>query len=92
MRNLPLGIFSHVDHDAVEKELSMGDYVIMLTDGILESLISLGQEERLMEYISKLSVKNPREMAQKILQYCIGICRGNIRDDMTVLVFGMWKN
>ena len=92
IENLPLGAFGTMDLDVARRRLDEGDYVIMLTDGILESLITLGQEEKLMEYISKLSVKNPREMAQKILQYCIGICRGNIRDDMTVLVFGMWKN
>ncbi len=92
IENLPLGAFGTMDLDVARRRLDEGDYVIMLTDGILESLIMLGQEEKLMEYISKLSVKNPREMAQKILQYCIGICRGNIRDDMSVLVFGMWKN
>lgn len=92
IENLPLGAFGTMDLDVARRRLDEGDYVIMLTDGILESLITLGQEEKLMEYISKLSVKNPREMAQKILQYCIGICRGNIRDDMSVLVFGMWKN
>ena len=92
IENLPLGAFGTMDLDVARRRLDEGDYVIMLTDGILESLITLGQEEKLMEYISKLSVKNPREMAQKILQYCIGICKGNIRDDMTVLVFGMWKN
>ena len=92
IENLPLGAFGTMDLDVARRRLDEGDYVITLTDGILESLITLGQEEKLMEYISKLSVKNPREMAQKILQYCIGICRGNIRDDMSVLVFGMWKN
>lgn len=92
IENLPLGAFGTMDLDVARRRLDEGDYVIMLTDGILESLITLGQEEKLMEYISKLSVKNPREMAQKILQYCIGICKGNIRDDMSVLVFGMWKN
>ena len=69
-----------------------GDYIIMLTDGILEGLIQIGQEERLTDFISRLTLKNPREMAQQILQYCIGLCRGNIQDDMSVLVFGMWNN
>ena len=92
IENLPLGAFGTMDLDVARRRLDEGDYVIMLTDGILESLISLGQEEKLMEYLSRLSTKNPRDMAQKILQYCIGLCKGNIRDDMTVLVFGMWKN
>ena len=92
IENLPLGAFGTMDLNVARRRLDEGDYIIMMTDGIVESLITYGQEERLMEYISKLSIKNPREMAQKILQYCIGVCRGNIQDDMTVLVFGMWKN
>ena len=92
IENLPLGAFGTLDLDVARRRLDEGDYVIMLTDGILESLISLGQEERLTEYISKLSIKNPRDMAQRILQYCISLCKGNIQDDMSVLVFGMWKN
>lgn len=92
IENLPLGAFGTMDLNVARRRLDEGDYIIMMTDGIVESLITFGQEERLMEYISKLSIKNPREMAQKILQYCIGVCRGNIQDDMTVLVFGMWKN
>ena len=92
IENLPLGAFGTMDLDVARRRLDEGDYVIMLTDGIVESLISLGYEEKLVEYISRLSTKNPREMAQKILQYCIGLCAGKIRDDMTVLVFGMWRN
>ena len=92
IENLPLGAFRTMDLDVVRRRMEEGDYVIMLTDGILDGLIAIGQEERLTEFISRLSVKNPRDMAQHILKYCIGLCKGNIKDDMSVLVFGMWKN
>lgn len=92
IENLPLGAFGTMDLDVARRRLDEGDYVIMLTDGIIESLISLGYEDKLVDYISRLTTKNPREMAQKILQYCIGLCAGKIQDDMTVLVFGMWRN
>ena len=55
IENLPLGAFGTMDLDVARRRLDEGDYVIMLTDGILESLSTLGQEEKLMEYISKLS-------------------------------------
>lgn len=92
IENLPLGAFGTLDLDVIRRRLDDSDYIIMLTDGILDGLIGIGQEERLTEFISKLAAKNPREMAQQILQYCIGLCRGNIQDDMSVLVFGMWNN
>lgn len=92
IENLPLGAFQTIDLDVVRRRLEEGDYVIMVTDGILEGLIAAGMEEKLTEFISGLTLKNPRDMAQRILQYCIGLCRGHIQDDMSVLVFGMWKN
>lgn len=92
IENLPLGAFGTMDLDVARRRMDEGDHIIMLTDGILESLTALGEEEKLTDYISKLTVKNPREMAQRILQYSIGLCGGNIKDDMSVLVFGLWKN
>lgn len=92
IENLPLGAFQTMDLDVVRRRLEEGDYVIMLTDGILEGLIAVGMEEKLTAFISGLTVKNPREMAQRILQYCINLCKGQIVDDMSVLVFGMWRN
>ena len=92
IENLPLGAFQTLDLDVVRRRLEEGDYVIMVTDGILEGLISEGMEEKLTEFISGLTLKNPRDMAQRILQHCIGLCKGHIQDDMSVLVFGMWKN
>lgn len=92
IENLPLGAFQTMDLDVVRRRLEEGDYVIMLTDGILDGLVSVGKEDKLTEFISGLTMKNPRDMAQHILQYCIRLCGGDIRDDMSVLVFGMWKN
>ncbi len=92
IENLPLGAFGTMDLDVVRRRMEEGDYIIMMTDGVVEGLVSVGQEEKLMEYISKLTIKNPRDMAQRILQYCIGLCKGNIADDMSILVLGMWKN
>ena len=55
IENLPLGAFGTMDLDVARRRLDEGDYVIMLTDGILESLITLGQEEKLMEYLKCIS-------------------------------------
>lgn len=90
--NLPLGAFYKVDLRPVRRKLQEGDYVIMITDGVIEEFESEEQEEALAEYISALTLQNPRDMAQHILQYCISLCKGNITDDLTVLVFGLWRN
>ena len=92
IENLPLGAFQTVNLDVVRRRLEEGDYVIMMTDGIIEAMICAGMEENLTEFISSLTLQNPRDMAKQILRYCIASCKGQIQDDMSVLVFGMWKS
>lgn len=89
--NLPLGIFQKPDTEAVGRTLMDGDYVIMISDGILDALSQGIGEDMLSELIGSSNLENPGEMANAILNFCIHQCRGHIRDDMTVLVIGIWK-
>lgn len=89
--NLPLGIFQKPDTEAVGRALMDGDYVIMISDGILDALSQGIGEDMLSELIGSSNLENPGEMANAILNFCIHQCRGHIRDDMTVLVIGIWK-
>lgn len=90
VRNLPLGIFSHVDLDLVEKELSMGDYVIMLTDGVINAFAGEEREELLRLFIGEMQEKSPAGMASEILTFAISAGGGHIQDDMLVLVAGLF--
>lgn len=89
--NLPLGIFQKPDTEAVGRTLMDGDYVIMVSDGVLDALSQGIGEDMLSELIGSSNLENPGEMANAILNFCIHQCRGHIRDDMTVLVIGIWK-
>ncbi len=89
--NLPLGIFQKPDMEAVGRTLMDGDYIIMVSDGILDALSQGIGEDMLSELIGSSNLENPGEMANAILNFCIHQCRGHIRDDMTVLVIGIWK-
>ncbi len=90
-RNLPLGIFQQIEPEIMKRQLQDGDYVIMLSDGILDALSQGMGEEILPEIIGKTTHTNPGEIANQILSYCLHQSRGQIRDDMTVLVTGIWK-
>lgn len=91
-RNLPLGVFYEMDAEAVKRTLADGDYVIMLSDGILDALAQGIGEDILPEVIGKAEYTNPGEIANYILNFCIHQSRGRIRDDMTVMVTGVWEN
>lgn len=89
--NLPLGVFQKPDIESIGRTLMDGDYIIMVSDGILDALSQGIGEDMLSEYIGDLAMENPGEIANAILRFCIHQCRGHIRDDMTVLVVGVWE-
>lgn len=89
-QTLPLGVFGEMSPDIQTRTLLSGDYVIMLSDGVLEALSEGIGEQVLPEIIGRMEYQNPGEIANQILAYAIGQSRGRIRDDMTVLVAGIW--
>lgn len=88
---LPLGIFYHMDMEIQKKQLQEGDFIIMISDGVLDSVPGEGKEEVFQNFIARLNISGPQELANRILQFAIGQSAGQIRDDMTVLVIGMWE-
>ena len=91
-RNLPLGVFQQIEPETIHRQLQDGDYSIMLSDGVLDALEQGIGEEILPELIGKISHTNPGEIARQILNYCLHQSKGKIRDDMTVLVIGIWQH
>lgn len=89
-QNFPLGVFGQINPEIQTRTLLSGDYVIMLSDGVLEALSEGVGEQVLPEIIGRMEYRNPGEIANQILAYAIGQSRGRIRDDMTVLVAGIW--
>lgn len=89
-QNLPLGVFQQMEPEIMSRTLQNGDYVIMLSDGILDALSQGLGEEVLPEIIGRMEYTNPNEIANQILTYAIKQSKGQIRDDMTVLVTGIW--
>ncbi len=89
--NFPLGVFGQMEPEVMCRVLQSGDYVIMLSDGILDALSQGIGEEVLPEIIGRIEYTNPNEIANQILAYCLKQSNGQVRDDMTVLVVGMWE-
>lgn len=89
--SLPLGIFQKVDMEVVRRRLIDGDMLILLSDGVLDGLEQSGCEEAMCEVISRLNSESPKEIAETLLQYVLHQSKGHIRDDMTIIVAGVWE-
>lgn len=89
--NLPLGIFQSVQVQTISKGLQDGDYLILMTDGVLDALQDADCEALMAETIRGLTESNPQEIAEKLIQLVLCHCGGRIMDDMTILVVGIWE-
>lgn len=89
-QSFPLGVFGQLEPEVLYRTLINGDYVIMLSDGVTDALSQGIGEEVLPEIIGKMEFSNPSEIANQILAYCLKQSKGQVRDDMTVLVVGVW--
>ena len=89
--SLAVGLMQQLDFEVASRKLYHGDFVIMITDGVLDALPEEKEEETMKEIILNLNVQTPKEMAREILERIMGYCEYEAKDDMTVLVTGMWK-
>ena len=89
--HLPLGILLPLRMEPVTRELIDGDYLILVSDGVLDALGEGGYEEMMRRFVGDLRESNPGEMAAKVLQLALGAGRGRVADDMTVMVLGVFS-
>lgn len=89
--NLPVGMFNEIDVEGSETKLHDGDFVIMVSDGVLDYLSEVDKEEAFIEILKDIDVTNAQEMANVILKHLLEKESHGVRDDMTVLVAGFWE-
>ena len=88
---LPLGFADEGQIMGDERRLESGDMVVLLSDGVLQEWEGTECMGKLQVLIGQWDCSTPQELANRILHYAIARSRGQIRDDMTVLVLGIWK-
>lgn len=88
---LPLGSFTELSPMSQTYSLMDGDMVIMMSDGVTDCFEDESGNSRLCEIIARNNAVNPRELSDYLLQYAINCQGGRIRDDMTILVAGVWE-
>lgn len=90
--SLPAGMLAEAQPDSEPVQLENGSYVIMVSDGVLDALPFYDKELQFARLVSSLKAENPKLMAEKLMEEALFYPRDKYRDDMTVLVLGVWKN
>lgn len=86
---LPIGVVREAPSFTGNAEIYPGDYVIMMTDGVSDCFAQ--QENGLEEYLENCGARQPGEVADCILEEAVRRCKGQVQDDMSVIVTGVWE-
>ena len=88
---LPAGADVHIEVESMKKHLGSGDFLVMVTDGVIEYLHVRNPRETLADVIAAVQTDNAGVLAEKILEQVLVRTGGHAMDDMTVLVTGIWE-
>lgn len=88
--SVPLGFLDRVECETKQKKLYHDDYVIMLSDGALDCIGIPEKEEYLEQLIADMTERSPQEMANRILEGITESPGYVARDDITILVTGVF--
>lgn len=92
-QSLPLGILHSIDVETEYEQLEPGDYVVMVSDGLLDARKDLDDKESwIQQFLSDCSEVDPQELAERLLQEASAFIRNDEHDDMTVMVARMMRN
>ena len=89
--SMPMGIIGEADYECTKKQLRPGDFLVMVSDGILDAFPGNHGEDRLQEILLQETTENASEMAADILEEVLKLRCRKADDDMTVLVGGLWR-
>ena len=88
---LPIGVIKDMEIESVNLELESGDFVIMVTDGVMDALPSDRQESLMTAFIEEANTVNPKELANYLLGRVLEESGEKPADDMTILAIGLWR-
>ncbi|EDK32233.1 stage II sporulation protein E [Clostridium kluyveri] len=86
-KTLPIGILDKPDIDIINKSVMNGDFIIMVSDGVIDyNSESAGNFIWMIEFLRKLDCTEPKDMCEKIMDKSKELSGGKVKDDMTVIV------
>ena len=77
--------------ESVKKQLGSGDFLVMKTDGVIEYLHVRSPKDAMRDIIARAKGENAQGLADYIMMQVMILTGGIPKDDMTILVTGIWE-
>ena len=88
---LPTGVDICPQEETTQMKLSEGDFLVMVTDGVLEYLHVKKPEAKMKDFILDIQTDHAGAFAKELLDKILLYTGNYAMDDMTILVIGMWE-
>lgn len=89
-KSMPVGVFAGQSVPKVTELIEDGDFIVMITDGVMDHLHVKNAGETMQEIIRDIDTTNPAEFSRNVLEQVLLFTGGRVRDDMTVLTAEVW--
>lgn len=89
--SLPAGADSDTIPETTCRKLTDGDFLVMVTDGVLEYLHVRNPEETFADMIREIKTENAGMFADALMEKVLLYTGGQVPDDMTIVVAGIWE-
>ncbi len=89
--SLPVGVSHRMEIVNIKKQLEDGDFLVMVSDGVLEYLQADEPDQKMCEILKQTAYQHPGQMADALMEEVLNETGGMAGDDMTILVCAVWS-
>lgn len=86
--SLPLGVLDQIEPTLKTVNLSDGDSLVIISDGVSDAFFSSTDA---VDFLTREYCANPQTYADKIMNFALSLTENSAKDDMTVLVVRVYK-
>ena len=90
--SLPVGVIENAACEKCIKKFYSGEFIIMVSDGLLESIIFENKEDYMKELILNAKEDEPSELADAIVDNIRSLSGNRLKDDATIIVCKIVKS
>lgn len=90
--SLPVGVVDGAVCEKCGKKFFPGDVIIMVSDGVLESIVFENKEDCMRDIIMDIPMDSPEDIAGDILDRIRALGGNRLRDDATIIVSKVVKS
>jgi len=86
-----MGVIDGAVCESCKKKFYNNDIIVMVSDGVLESIVFENKEDYLKEILSNVDDAEPEEIAKDIVEEIRGGSGNRLKDDASVIVIKLKK-